>query len=143
MYFPLMTQRKAAICEFLFLQVVWSVNYYAASWTQIFYLKSLYSLQRSEIGFLQGKVHLKGAEMLIYLHIVESRFCYTVLYFLYRIATQILCKTVALLKLLMSARGARSCCAGDNSAIPTARLEHLWYTGQCCQESNSVCSSFP
>lgn len=53
---------------------------------------------------MQGKVSLKGAEMLIYLHILESRFCDTVLYFLYKSATQILCRTLALLKLLMSAQ---------------------------------------
>jgi len=41
--------------------------------------------------------------MLIYIYIVESRFCYTLVYFLYKINAQILCKTVALLKLLVSA----------------------------------------
>lgn len=38
--------------------------------------------------------------MLIYLHIAESRFCYTSLYVLYKSTAQILCEALAPLKLL-------------------------------------------
>lgn len=73
--------------------------------------------------------------MLIYLHTIENGFCYTALYFLYKNNAQILCKTLVLLKLLMSARGMRSCCGGDYTGVPTVCLGHLRYSGQCWWEA--------
>lgn len=72
--------------------------------------------------------------MLIYLHIVESRFCYTALYFCTKVLPRF-CAKLALLKLLMPARGTRSCSAGDYTAVPTACLGHSRYSGQCWQEA--------